>query len=404
MFTCWMFYLYVYITRVEPGVLADDLMNEFSMTASVLGTAMSMLYIPYVTMQIPCGVITDKLGVKTVVVISSFLCAIGTFIFGAATTVFQLEVARFLIGLSSAAAFLCCGKVALEYFEERKYAMLTGITMGIGCLGGISGTAPTVFLANKLGWRNEMYVTGAFGILTAIMAIIFLKKKDTKAATKSTDSHFLAGLFAIASKPKAWILGFYGAISYLTLSVIAELWGVPFMEQRYGISTAQASLTSLIIFIGYGVGSFLSALIAEKINSYKRVIIIFSMGLIISFWYAIYSDTIGFAWNMFALFMGGFFAGAGILCFTLAYNMVPENFDGTSSGFMNALIMSSAILFQPLLGELLDFFRNGMVTDGGEPIYTIGMYRSAFLFVILAMVLSGISTFFIDDKRCSKTS
>jgi hypothetical protein len=61
--------------------------------------------------------------------------------------------------------------------------------------------------------------------------------------------------------------------------------------------------------------------------------------------------------------------------------------------------MSSGFIFQPLLGKLLDFFRNGMVTDSGAPLYTVEMYRSAFQALIASMAIAIVSACFINDMK-----
>lgn len=394
---CWMFYLFSYITRVEPSVLSDDLMSEFGITSSIFGVIVSISYWPYVAMQIPCGIITDKLGTKTMVSISCALCSIGAFVFGSAGSVFQLEIGRFLIGLSSASAFLCCGKVATDFFDKRKYAMLMGVAMCMGCLGGIAGSAPTAYLVSLFGWRVATYIIAVFGSILTLLVVLFMQKSPKSNSTE--DVHLLTGLKAIAKNPKAWILGFYGAMTYLPLSALAELWVVPFIERRYGISTERAAISSIIIFVGFAVGGVVSAWIAERINSYKRTIVMFTLGVLAAFWIAIYNDSINFVECLIALFLGGVCAGANTLAFTIAYSLVPPAFGGTSAGFTNALVMFSGIIFQPLLGRLLDFFRNGLVNDNGLPVYNLTMYRSAFLFVVAGLFLAIISTFFINDVK-----
>ena len=81
---CWLFYLYSYVTRVEPSVLVNQLQSEFGITTSVIGFAISIAYIPYVAMQIPCGILTDKLGIKNMLLASCVLSSIGAFVFGSA--------------------------------------------------------------------------------------------------------------------------------------------------------------------------------------------------------------------------------------------------------------------------------------------------------------------------------
>ncbi len=392
---CWMFYLFSYIARVEPSVLANDLMTEFSLTSSVFGFIVSMAYFPYVAMQIPCGVITDKLGTKTMLSISCAICSLGTFIFGSAHSIFCLELGRFLIGLSSASAFLCCGKVATDFFGKDKYAMLMGIAMCMGCLGGISGSAPTAYLVSKFGWRVATYIISGIGIGLTILAMTCMRKVKSD----TSETKLLSGLKIIAKNPRAWILGFYGAMTYLPLSALAELWVVPFMEKRYGIATEKAAIASIILFVGFALGGVIAAWVAEKINSYKKTIIMFTFGVIIAFWIAIYNDSISFVSCLMFLFLGGICAGTNTLAFAVAYNLVPKEFGGTSAGFTNALIMSSGIIFQPLLGKLLDFFRNGLVNADGIPVYNLVMYRSAFIFVIIGMFLAIIATFFINDVK-----
>lgn len=394
----WLFYLYTYIARVEPSVLINELMTDFNITSSVVGVVVSVMYIPYVIMQVPCGVITDKLGVKMMIALSSVLCALGTFVFGAAHAVSQLEVGRFLIGLSSASAFLCCGKVASEFFDRKKFSMLMGISMLMGCLGGISGTAPIALLVEKCGWRITTYILSAIGVLLLILVLAFVPTTK-KSEKKENSQKILYGLKVIAKNPKAWFLGVYGAMSYLPLSAIAELWGIPFVEKRFGVPTDQAAISSIFIFVGFGLGGVVAAWVAEKINSYKKTIIVSAVLMTISFVAAMYNDQISYAFCLGLLFLGGLFAGTNTLCFTLAFELVPQEYNGTSTGFMNTLVMVSGVIFQPLLGKLLDFFRNGLVTDAGEPIYNLVMYRSAFVFVIASMVIAIISSFFINELK-----
>ena len=394
---CWMFYLFAYVVRVEPSVVAKNLMSDFGITSSVIGILGSIAYLPYVAMQIPCGVITDKLGTKTVVTISCAVCSLGAFLFGSAGSVFQLEVSRFLIGLSTAAAFLCCGKVATEFFDKRKYAMFMGIAMCMGCLGGIAGSAPTAYLVSQFGWRVATYVIAVFGAILTIVVLLFMKKSSKVQFTSET--HILTGLKIIAKNPKAWLLGFYGAMTYLPLSALAELWVVPFMEHRYGVSTAKAAFASIVIFVGFALGSVITAWVAEKINSYKKTILMFTVGIIIAFSIAIYSDTISYNMCLLWLFFGAVSAGANNLVFTFAYSFVPPAYGGTSTGFTNALVMTSGIMFPPLLGKILDLARDGQTDAAGAPLYDLGMYRSAFLAVIIGLFLATISAFFINDLK-----
>ena len=125
----------------------------------------------------------------------------------------------------------------------------------------------------------------------------------------------------------------------------------------------------------------------------------FTLGIALAFGIAIYSDDISYDVCLLMLFIGGTCAGTNNLVFPIAYDLVPPAYGGTSAGFTNALVMSSGMLFQPLLGKILDFVRNGLVDEAGAPVYNLTMYRSAFLAVLVALCLAMIASFFIKDLK-----
>jgi MFS family permease len=74
--TGWMFFLLCYISRVEPCVIVNELMSTFNMTASTFGFVSSCLYITYVVMQIPVGVLLDKFGSRVIISSGALISAI----------------------------------------------------------------------------------------------------------------------------------------------------------------------------------------------------------------------------------------------------------------------------------------------------------------------------------------
>ena len=67
----WSFYLYEYILRASPGVITNELIADFGISAGAVGTLIAFYYFAYVPLQIPCGVITDRFGPRKVVSISA---------------------------------------------------------------------------------------------------------------------------------------------------------------------------------------------------------------------------------------------------------------------------------------------------------------------------------------------
>ena len=395
---CFTFYAFAYFARVEPGALLDDLMKDFSLNAAEIGTiAATIAYIPYVALQIPGGILSDKFGLRKVISLCSLLCAIGMLIFGSAQNSWQLAFGRFIIGLSASSSFLVCGKAAADLFDKSQYGLFMGIAMFLGCLGAVLGVNLSAYLAPILGWRYLTYYAAIVGIIVAILAYIFIK--DPEPTNKSSNTNVLAGLKTLVCNKNVWLIGVYGFISYVPMSAIAELWGIPFIQNRFNVLLQDATICSAVVFISFGLGSIISERVAAKLKSYKKTIILFLILTLIFFAIAFYSDSINYITCLILFGLGGFFAGCNTLSFPVCYDLVPPEYAGTSTGFTNTIIMFNCIVFPPLLGKLLDVFRDGKVNSEGLPAYSISDYRHAFLFIIISLIIAIISVMFVKEKK-----
>ena len=76
-----LFYLYELGLRVSPSVMTEDLMVTFNATSTMLGVLVSFYYYAYTILQLPCGIILDKLGPRNLLGLSALLCVIGSVLF-----------------------------------------------------------------------------------------------------------------------------------------------------------------------------------------------------------------------------------------------------------------------------------------------------------------------------------
>lgn len=389
------FYLYEYILRVSPSVMTNELMQDFGVTSASLGVLVSFYYYAYVPLQIPCGVIVDKLGARRVVTFSSLFCTVGCVLFARSDNLAYAEFGRFLMGAGSACAYLSTAKIAAEWFSPRKFALLTSITMGMGTLGGTFGGKPFAVIVNSYGWRDAMMIAAAAGVCVTLTAWLFVRdKKDSKKpilhlATEETSRQtLLSGLKVVASNPQSWLIGLYGCFMYLPLSAFAELWGTPYLMQLHGINNETASSASVMVFIGMALGCPASAWLSDKVQSRIKIMGASAILTALLFLFIVYCPIIPLNLTFGLLFVTGFIAGGQILYFAAAKEINPPETSATTIGFTNTLVMVSGIIFQPLLGYLLDFVWDGTRTAEGIPLYTNYAYQIALSPVPLCLFAS----------------
>ncbi len=394
---CWAFYLYEYILRASPGVITNELMADFGVSAGAVGILIAFYYFAYVPLQIPCGVITDKFGPRKVVTTSALLCVVGTVIFAQSNSVPLAQFGRFLIGAGSACAYICCLKIASVWFDKSKFAFIAGISMMMGTFGGMFGGAPFAHLANTQGWRSALMIAAVVGAVVMLTAWFVVKDRPSHKISQSTEGGLLDGLKIIAAKPQNWLIGCYGLMMFLPLCVFAELWGTPYLMQRFDIGNEAASYGGIMVLVGYAVGCSVSAKLSDYWQSRRKVMSLSATWTLIGFSVVLYAPGLSFYMVLTAMFLAGIAAGFSILYFPAVQENNPTKYSATSVGFTNALVMASGFIFQPLLGKLIDYSWDGSFNAAGAPIYTLKDYQFAFTAVLFAFLLGRMIMCFVRE-------
>jgi len=403
--TAALFYLYEYVLRASPGVMTNELMHDFGVTSTALGIFTSAYYFSYVPLQVPCGIIVDWLGARRVISIYDFLCTLGSFIFAASGTLSLAVVARFLMGAGSACAYLSCLKLASEWFRPERFAVIAGITMMMGTFGGICGGKPLAILVNATDWRMAMTIAAFVGIAVTAASWLIIRDHPNRGIHHTTEqepmtfNHLFDGLKVITSNLQTWLIGIYAALMYTILSAFAEMWGTPYLMVAYELNNESASNGSMLVFIGMAAGCLVSPLLANYWRSHRRVMSIGAMGALLTFLPAIYISNMPLYGVFTLLFLAGFFCGWQILNFAAAKEINPPQFSATTMGFMNALTMASAPIFQSLLGMLIDLFEEGGVDLNGLKIYSAEAYQYALLAIPVSLLLAWVILRFVRETH-----
>lgn len=111
------------LSPYRNGVVADDLMREFSMArASQIGGLASVYFYTYAIMQIPAGVLADFYGPRRTVLLALVTAGIGAIVFGLAKSITDLYIGRFLSSLGVSLIFVNIAKIHAECVSLSDWA------------------------------------------------------------------------------------------------------------------------------------------------------------------------------------------------------------------------------------------------------------------------------------------
>lgn len=358
------FYSYEFFLRISPTVLVPELLLAFpNTTLAAIGSLSAWYYYAYGTMQIPVGVIFDRFGVKRPLVLAALVVALGCLQFGYAEAFWQAKLARALIGLGSALAFIGCLKIAADCFPGSQFPLIVGLTNTLGALGAIAGEGPLAHFVENVGWRQSLIDAAWFGLILTVLMWWVIKDCGKQTQKQSGDS-LLAGLAAVIRCKISWRYAIYASLMVVPIAAFAELWGVPYLERAFALSKTQAASFSSVIFIGIAVGGPIIGWLSSRTQNRLTWLVVGNLGAIVSLAGLLYiplNELVGsnrewlFAILTCELFAFGFFTSSMLLAFSLNRSLHADNRAGVVVGFTNMLVIVGSAVFQPLVGALLDY-------------------------------------------------
>ena len=393
------FFFYKYLIQVSPSVMTHDLMQTFQVDGAGLGNLSACYFYAYLLMQIPVGIILDKFSPRVITSLAIFICAISTWLFSITDSLLLACISRAMMGLGAAFAAVSCMKSASLWFPVKRFALVSGMCMTAAMCGAVFGQMPLSFLVAHVGWRGALQWVALLGMGLSLLYYFIVQDRTTHryAGVAMPDSKLSPA--SILTSKQAWLLSLYSGLAFAPVSVFGGLWGVPFLQQAYNLSTARAAWSVSVIFIGFAVGSPLAGWLSDHIGRRKPLMMLGTVLAAICLLIVIYSQQLSTTTIDCCLFL----FGLGASCFFISFAMIREGFPlalaATVLGFMNTFDSICEAVSEPIVGILLDHNWHGAMDHGGH-IFSTAAYHHALLLLPLYLVVAAVLLCFIQETYC----
>lgn len=403
------YYSYEYFLRILPSVMEPALREHFNLSAGGFGLLSAFYYYAYVPLQIPVGVLLDRYGPRLLITIACFICVVGTFMFAGTNIFWIAAVGRFLVGLGSAFAFVGVLKLATIWLPEDKLAMVSGMAAALGTIGAMIGDNILGILVIKMGWKFTVDLTAYVGIVLIFVLWFGLRDKRDKESRSGTVDNLrksMTDLFIIASSGQIWINGLFGCLVYLPTTVLAELWGIPYLKHAHSLTQEGADFANSLLFLGFTIGAPLMGFISDKMRRRKPLMLLGAAGAAVIMMIVLYMPGLSVTSINSLMFSLGLFYSAQCIVFAVGRELSPAEAAGTAMAMTNMIVMLGAMFLQPLVGKLLDMSfashsaamnLNQLSLDKLHQLYTADDYQFALSIIPLGIIIAAILTFFLKE-------
>jgi MFS family permease len=401
-----LFFFYAFFQRVAPSVMVEDLMRDFAVGAAVLGNLSAFYFYAYASMQLPVGMAVDAWGARRVLTVAAVACGVGSLIFATADSLWAAYLGRLLVGGGAAFGFVGNLKLATTWFPPRRFALISGLTMMVGMMGGIGGQAPLAALVDGIGWRPTMTGAAVF-ILVLAPTIWFVVRRDAPTdsaaqplpAANDARAGILTGLGHTLRTPQILIVGLFGICMAATMLAFGALWSVPYLMTAHDLSRPEAAASVSIMLVGWAIGAPGAGWASDHFGRRRRPLAIAAVVALASFIVMIYVPGVPLWAVQIFFFVNGAASGATTVAFAVVRENIDERWSGSALAFINMSFTASGALFQPFVGWLLDLNWDGRVVADAR-VYSTAAYDNALSTFVVLGVVALVALMFVRETHC----
>jgi MFS family permease len=352
--------------RIAPAALAQDLVQAFATSAVALGVLAATYFWVYTAMQLPCGVLADTLGPRRLLFGGGLIATVGAAMFGLAPAFGWAAFGRMLVGLGTAVAFVAALKLIATWFDERRFATLTGVVVLAGNLSSAAAGGPFAWVLQAAPWRTVILVLAALSLVVSVGALLFVRDAPPgHPAVRLAPGDWRKGLAAVLANPASWP-GFFANLGMGGAFLgFAGLWGVPYLVEVHGMTRLQAANHTSLILASFACGGFLWGALSDRLRL-RRPVFVLGAGLLALCWVPLLAGIKLPSAAGYLLCAAIGLAAAGLtISWACAKEVNLPQYSGMATALVNTGCFLGPALLQPVFGWVLDLDR-AIATPGAH--------------------------------------
>lgn len=354
-------YFVAVIYRTSLGVAGLDAADRFHVNASALSAFSILQLLVYAGMQIPVGLMVDRLGTKKVLTLGVLLFTAGQLGFAFASTYGTALASRALLGCGDAMTFISVLRLGTRWFPAHRGPIVAQLAGLVGMAGNLVSSLLLARLLHRLGWTATFAGSALAGVLVLVLLLLFLKDHPEGLDPEPLPHHgtaYVRRQIAASWREPGTRLGLW--VHFTTqfpAMVFLLLWGMPFLVEAQGLSRATAGeLLTLVVLSNMAVGLAYGQVVSRH-HTARLPLALGTVAATAGMWGATlaYPAERAPMWLLILLCaVLGACGPASMIGFDFARSANPPERQGTASGITNmgGFVASMTAIFA--IGVLLD--------------------------------------------------
>lgn len=357
-------YFVAVIFRTSLGVAGLDAADRFHVNASALSAFSLLQLLVYAGMQIPVGLMVDRLGTKKVLTLGAVLFTAGQLGFALSPSYGMALAARALLGCGDAMTFISVLRLGTRWFPARRAPLMAQLAGLVGMAGNLVSTLVLAPVLHGVGWVPAFAGSAVAGLVVLVPLVLFLRDHPEghepvpRERVAGASGGYVRRQIADSWREPGTRLGLW--VHFTTqfpAMVFLLLWGMPFLVEAQGLSrTTAGGLLTLVVASNMALGLIYGQLVGRR-QSARLPLALGTVGLTASLWAAVlvYPGDRAPMWLLVTLCLVlGTCGPASMIGFDFARPANPAERQGTASGITNMGGFLATMTTLLAVGVLLD--------------------------------------------------
>jgi MFS family permease len=369
------------------GVASLLATERFQTTAEQLGSLAAAQLFAYAGMQIPVGLLLDRIGPRKMLALGAMLISSGQVVVAFSLHIEAAMVGRILVGVGDAFTFISLIRLINGWYSGKAASRLQQLLGNAGQLGQIVSAVPFAIILHMTNWSAAFALWSGLGLFIGVITFVLItderegNSQPQRISVSSMISTLRSNMRLASTKTAFWV-------HFCTMSpttVLLLLWGVPFLVVGEGLNRELAlSLLGSMVFIGLASGLSVGMICAKYPNA-RKVIVTWFVLIMLAGWAQVLltPGRASLPQVILMLVVTAVAAPTSMIAFDYSREFTKKAELGATNGFVNigGFLASFSMIF--VVGVVLDVFYSLFGKALGLPLYSTQGFKWAFIVVFV---------------------
>jgi sugar phosphate permease len=376
----WLMMVVAYLDRVNISVAGPAIRADMHLSNTQFGWVLSAFQVGYALMQVPGGLLADRLGARALLVAAMVIWSGFTALTGIVRTLPTLIAVRVAFGFGEGVENGAQFKLIGDHFDSQERSSANGRFLSALAIGPALAVPLSTYLIGTIGWHNLFFACAVVGVVVAALLAANLPRHDNASAAtaRSVDRYRTSrpvGWGDLVVRASSWLT--FGAYLFFNIGFWGfVLWMPSYLTATRHLTLANLGVTGMIPYVGGFVGLLaIGHLGSHALQRYRALLVAACHLSAAGCLYVAFSAT---QLNpcVAGLTAAAFFLYGGFGPFwAAALDLTPERLRGSFSGFINLGGQIGGIAAPIAVGRIVDVTRS---------------YTGGFHFMMAALVLAAV--------------